>query len=65
MSSDEVIKRLAADGFDLKRITGSHHIYAKEGRPLLVTVPHPRKDLALGTLRRIWRDAGWTWPPKT
>jgi len=26
-----------------------------------VVVPHPRKDVALGTLRNIYRQAGWEW----
>jgi predicted RNA binding protein YcfA (HicA-like mRNA interferase family) len=26
-----------------------------------VVVPHPRKDLATGTLRNIYRQAGWPW----
>jgi predicted RNA binding protein YcfA (HicA-like mRNA interferase family) len=24
-------------------------------------VPHPRKDMVIGTLRSIYRQAGWTW----
>jgi len=28
---------------------------------LHVVVPHPRKDIALGTLRNIYRQAGWKW----
>jgi predicted RNA binding protein YcfA (HicA-like mRNA interferase family) len=24
-------------------------------------VPHPRKDVAVGTLRNIYRQAGWEW----
>jgi len=26
-----------------------------------VTVPHPKKDLPIGTLRSIYRQAGWQW----
>jgi hypothetical protein len=30
----------------------------KQGK---VTVPHPKKDIAIGTLRNIFRQAGWHW----
>ena len=26
-----------------------------------VTVPHPKKDIAIDTLRNIFRQAGWDW----
>ncbi len=26
-----------------------------------VVVPHPRKDIPIGTLRNIYRQAGWKW----
>jgi predicted RNA binding protein YcfA (HicA-like mRNA interferase family) len=62
MKSGDVIKRLEADGWRLARIKGSHHHFKLEGRPGLVTVPHPSKDIATGTLRNIYRQAGWEWP---
>lgn len=31
------------------------------GKPGHVVVPHPRKDVAIGTLRNIYRQAGWDW----
>ncbi len=30
-------------------------------KPGHVVVPHPRKDMPLGTLRSIFRQAGWDW----
>lgn len=30
-------------------------------KPGKVTVPHPNKDLPAGTLRNIYRQAGWHW----
>jgi len=60
MDSAEVIKRLQAEGFYLAHTKGSHHKFRHpDGRT--VTVPHPRKDLPVGTLRHIWRQAGWPW----
>jgi hypothetical protein len=29
----------------------------------VVVVPNHRGDLKTGTLRAIYRDAGWRWPP--
>lgn len=57
MSSDELIKKLKADGWVLARITGSHHIFEKSGETHPIVVPHPRKDLAVGTLNKILKQA--------
>lgn len=62
MNSGDVIKQLKADGFRLDRTKGSHHHFVKGD--LLVTVPHPKRDLPIGTLRSIFRQAGWSWPPR-
>ncbi|MCW8928519.1 MAG: type II toxin-antitoxin system HicA family toxin [Gammaproteobacteria bacterium] len=40
---------------------GDHHKYKHPERPGHVVVPHPRKDLPAGTLRNIYRQAGWPW----
>ena len=61
MRSAEVIQKLEADGWVLRRIKGSHHQFKRPGKPGLVTVPHPRADMPLGTLRSIWKQAGWPW----
>ena len=58
MSSSEVIRRLSAAGWVLARVKGSHHHFRHPGRPGIVTVPHPKKDLPLGTLRSIERQSG-------
>lgn len=43
-------------GWTLARITGSHHIYIKEGQSLRITVPvHGNKDLKQGLQRAIMR----------
>ncbi len=42
----------------LARTKGSHHQYRHPTKPGLVTVPHPRRDLPIGTLRSIARQAG-------
>lgn len=58
MISRDVIKALEADGWTLKRVTGSHHHFTHPTKPGIVTVPHPRRDLPLGTLRSIERQSG-------
>jgi len=59
MTSQEVIRRLVKDGWRRVRTKGSHHQFKHPQRPGLVTVPHPKKDIPLGTLRAIEKQAGW------
>ena len=61
MNSRAIIRRLEADGWVLVHAKGSHYQYRHPDRPGRVTVPHPRKDLPTGTLRNIYRQAGWRW----
>ena len=61
MGSAEVIKWLRRDGWTLRNTTGSHHHYTHPAKPGVVTVTHPRKDVPVGTLRSIYRQAGWKW----
>ena len=56
-NSKQLIKRLLKDGFELVSIKGSHHKYRKGGRTIIV--PHPKKDLPIGTALSIARMAGW------
>ena len=58
MNSRGVIRALEADGWTLKRVTGSHHHFMHPTRPGIVTVPHPKRDLPVGTLRSIERQSG-------
>lgn len=56
-NSRQIIRRLEKEGFDLVKVTGSHHKFKKNDKT--VTVPHPRKDLPIGTVRAIYKQAGW------
>ena len=49
------------DGWYRVRVSGSHHHYAHTAKPGVVTVPHPRKDIRVGTLRNIYKQAAWDW----
>ena len=61
MNSAALIKRLRRDGWTLRRVNGSHHHFTHPTRPGVVTVTHPRKDIRVGTLRNIFRQAGLDW----
>ena len=56
-NSRKIIKRLEQDGFEHVKTVGSHHKYRKDGK--VVVVPHPKKDLPMGTVRHIYKQAGW------
>ncbi|WP_420279545.1 type II toxin-antitoxin system HicA family toxin [Serratia sp. BNK-4] len=56
MSSKELMKLLVSKGWELDRVKGSHHTFVKEGRDDIITVPHPEKDLAKGTLQKILKQ---------
>ena len=55
--SRKIVKRLLAEGFVPVSSKGSHHKFRKDGQTVIV--PHPKKDLPLGTARSIARMAGW------
>jgi len=58
MTSRDVIAALAADGWFLDRVKGSHHQFRHATKPGIVTVPHPKKDLKRGLVKSIERQAG-------
>jgi predicted RNA binding protein YcfA (HicA-like mRNA interferase family) len=55
--SKKIIKRLLAEGWEQVSIRGSHHKF-RRGEISLV-VPHPKRDLPIGTARAIAKAAGW------
>ena len=57
-SSRELIKILEADGWTVVRIVGSHHIFKHDIKKGTVTVPHPRKDIPIKTVKSILEQAG-------
>jgi predicted RNA binding protein YcfA (HicA-like mRNA interferase family) len=56
--SKRIVKKLLAEGFELIAVKGSHHKFRKGAA--VVVVPHPKRDLPLGTARSIARMAGWS-----
>ena len=57
MKSREVIQMLKEDGWYLVRVKGDHHHFKHPEKKGLVTVPHPTKDIKLGTLKSIKKQA--------
>ena len=58
MNSKAVIAALKADGWFEVNQKGSHDQFKQAAKPGRVTVPHPKRDLPIGTLRSIEKQAG-------
>ncbi len=55
--SKKIVRRLLEEGYEQVSVKGSHHKFRKGDRTIIV--PHPKKDLPLGTARSIAKMAGW------
>ena len=61
VSGKALCKVVEQNGWELKRITGSHHIYSKTGVDIILVIPvHGNRGLPTGTLKSILKDAGLT-----
>ena len=58
MQSRELIRLLQSDGWRLHRVRGSHQQFKHQVKPGTVTVPHPKKDLGVGLVKAIRKQAG-------
>ena len=58
MRSAAIIQELVKAGWVLDRIRGSHHVFKHPDRPGHVVVPHPKKDLGIGLVSAIYKQAG-------
>jgi predicted RNA binding protein YcfA (HicA-like mRNA interferase family)/predicted RNase H-like HicB family nuclease len=60
-SGARLCRILEKHGWELRRVRGSHHVYVQAGNSAILMVPvHGNRDLKLGTLRRLLKDAGLT-----
>ncbi len=57
MTSKEIIKRLKNDGWYQDRVNGSHYCFRHRVKKGTIVVPHPKKDLPIGTARAILKQA--------
>lgn len=55
--SRKILKRLRDEGYELVSVRGSHHKLRKGG--VVIIVPHPERDLPMGTARAIAKLASW------
>jgi predicted RNA binding protein YcfA (HicA-like mRNA interferase family) len=58
MKSVDLIRELKAAGWVLDRVRGSHHVFKHPDRPGRVVVPHPKRDLGVGLVAAIRKQAG-------
>jgi predicted RNA binding protein YcfA (HicA-like mRNA interferase family) len=59
MKVREVVRMLHDNGWYQVRMMGSHRHFKHKFKPRLVTVPgNPGKELAIGTLASIFKQAG-------
>lgn len=62
LSPKEVATLLRADGWAVKRKgPGDHVQYAHPTKPGKVTLDMGARPIPVGTLRSIFRQAGWDW----
>ena len=58
ISGKKFCRLLEKNGWQCARITGSHHIYIKEGSTVRLSVPvHGNKDIKTGLLRALMKIA--------
>lgn len=58
MRSGEIIKKLKKAGWYEDHQTGSHKQFRHPEKPGTVTVPHPKSEMAIGTIKSIERQSG-------
>ena len=57
MNSADIIAALKKDGWYQVAQKGSHTQFKHHVKPGRVTVPHPRRDIPVGTLKSIEKQA--------
>ena len=58
MKSADLIKLLQNNGWELVKVRGSHHKFRHPDFENPVVVPHPKKDLKIGLVKKLMKDAG-------
>ena len=58
VNSKDLIKQLESQGWQLRNVKGSHHVFRHPERPGHISVPHPRKDLGVGLVAKLLKEAG-------
>ena len=58
MNSKQIIKQLEEDGWVLRSVRGSHHVFTHPGKSGHISVPHPKQDLGIGLVHKLLKQAG-------
>jgi predicted RNA binding protein YcfA (HicA-like mRNA interferase family) len=58
VNSKQLVKLLEDDGWTLRGVRGSHHIYTHPSKPGHLSVPHPKNDLGIGLVNKLLKQAG-------
>lgn len=59
VSGKDLARLLEKHAWELKRVNGSHHIYAKPGNPARISLPiHGNHALKTGLLRHLLKLSG-------
>ena len=58
MNSKEIIRLPEADGWILRGVKGSHHVFTHPAKPGHVSVPHPKNALGKGLVSKLRKQAG-------
>jgi predicted RNA binding protein YcfA (HicA-like mRNA interferase family) len=58
VNSKDLVKQLTKSGWVEVRVVGSHHIFKHPKFANHLSVPHPKKDLGIGLVNKILKEAG-------
>ncbi|MDO5054327.1 type II toxin-antitoxin system HicA family toxin [Pasteurella oralis] len=58
MDSKSLIRQIEKDGWYLVAVRGSHYQFKHRIKTGRVTIPHPKKDLDIRTVKSILKQAG-------
>jgi len=58
MNSKHLIKQLENDGWTLRSVKGSHHIFVHPIKLGHISVPHPKYELGKGIVHKLLKQAG-------
>jgi predicted RNA binding protein YcfA (HicA-like mRNA interferase family) len=58
INSKELLKLLERDGWIVRNSKGSHHVFKHPVKTGHITVPHPKKDLGVGLVQKLLKQAG-------
>jgi predicted RNA binding protein YcfA (HicA-like mRNA interferase family) len=62
MKSQDLITLLKRNGWVLRGAKGSHHIFVHPQHPGHLSVPHPKKDLGIGLVQKLIKQAHIHYP---